>query len=182
MSKRLMILAGVALVVVLLGAAVVVPALAQEPTPEPEAPSEAPCAPHGRGFGFWGGSWDTFDAAAEALGLTPEQLFAELRTGKSLADIAEAQGVDLETVQEAMNAARAEAMKEAIEQAVEDGRLTQAQADWLLKGLELGFLPGGRGFGFGHGMGGGFGHGMRGGFGSSSPRSAPSTAPSSSSL
>ena len=168
MRKRLMILAGVALAVVLLGAAVVLPAFADEPTPTLEAPFGC----RGRGFGFWGGSWAVFDAAAEALGLTPEQLFAELRTGKSLADIAEAHDVDLEAVQEAMNAARAEGMKKAIEQAVEDGRMSQAQADWLLKGLDLGFLPRGRGFG----------RGMRGHFGRFAPPSAPSTAPSSSSL
>lgn len=171
MSKKLMILAGVALVVVLLGAAVAVPVLAQEPTPSPEAPFGC----NGRGFGFWGGgSWTMFDAAAQALGLTPEQLFAELRAGNSLSDIAEAQGVDLQAVQDAMNAARADAMKQSIEQAVADGNLTQDQADWLLKGLELGFLPKGRGFGFGHGM--------RGGFGGFAPQRAPSVAPSSSSL
>ena len=149
MSKKLVILAGVALAVAVLGAAVAVPALAQEPTPTPEAPCGC------RGFGFWGRSWAVFDAAAEALGLTPEELFAELHAGKSLAEVAEAQGVDLEAVHEAMKAARVEAMKQAIEQAVEEGRLTQEQADWLLEGLELGFLP--RRWGFRRGMRGRFG-------------------------
>jgi len=149
MSKKLVILAGVALAVAVLGAAVAVPALAQEPTPTPEAPCGC------RGLGFWGRSWAVFDAAAEALGLTPEELFAELHAGKSLAEVAEAQGVDLEAVHEAMKAARVEAMKQAIEQAVEEGRLTQEQADWLLEGLELGFLP--RRWGFRRGMRGRFG-------------------------
>jgi len=166
MSKRLMILAGVGLAVVLLGAAVLVPAFADEPTPTPKAPFTC----HGRGFGLWGGPWAVFDAAAEALGLTPEELFAELRADQSLADIAEAQGVDLEAVQEAMKAARAEGMREAIEQAVEDEYLTQEQADWLLKGQQLGFMPGRRGFG----------HGMKRHFGSFGPPWAPSAAPSSS--
>ena len=43
--------------------------------------------------------------------------------------------------------------------------MTQAQADWLLQGLEQGFLPGR----------GGFGHGMRGGmrgFGMGAPDQA----------
>lgn len=170
MNKRLMILAGAALTVALLGAAVVVPAFAQEPTPTPKAPYGW----HGGrwGFGFWGGSWANFDAVAKALGLTPEQLFAELHAGKSLAEIAEAKGVDLQKVYDAMNAARVEAMKAAIQQAVKDGRLTQAQADWLLKGLELGFLPRGRGFSFGHGFG----------FGCPGYSPAPSATPSSSSL
>ena len=39
------------------------------------------------------------------------------------------------------------------EQAVEDGRLSQEQADWLLKGLEQGLFPMGRGFGHGWGEG-----------------------------
>ncbi len=149
MSKKLVILAGVALAVAVLGAAVAVPALAQEPTPTPEAPCGC------RGLGLWGRSWAVFDAAAEALGLTPEELFAELHAGKSLAEVAEAQGVDLEAVHEAMKAARVEAMKQAIEQAVEEGRLTQEQADWLLEGLELGFLP--RRWGFRRGVRGRFG-------------------------
>jgi hypothetical protein len=44
-------------------------------------------------------------------------------------------------------------MQQAIEQAVEDGRLSQEQADWLLKGLEQGLFPMGRGFGHGWGEG-----------------------------
>jgi hypothetical protein len=81
------------------------------------------------------------DTAAEALGMTPEELFAELRAGKSPAEIAEEQSVKAEAVFEAMNAARGEVMQQAIEQAVEDGRLSQEQADWLLKGLEQGLFP-----------------------------------------
>jgi hypothetical protein len=176
MKKRFMILAGAVLTVVLLGATVVVPAFAQEETPE------IPFGCRGRGFGLMGGSWTMFDTAAETLGLTPEEFFAELHAGKTLEEIAEAQGVELEAVQEAMNAARAEAMREAIEQAVEDGNITQEQADWLLEGLEQGFLPRGRGFGSGHGMRGGFGRGMKRGFGGFGSQWAPSVAPSSSSL
>jgi len=178
MKKRFMILAGASLAVVLLAVAVVVPTFAQEPTPTPEAPFGC----HGRGFGLWGGSWTMFDTAAEALGLTPEEFFAELHAGKSLAEIAEEQGIELEAVHDAINALRVEARREAIEQAVEDGRISQEQADWLLEGLEQGFFPMGRSFRFGHGMTGGFGRGMRGHFGSFAPRSAPSVAPSSSSL
>lgn len=173
--KRFAILAGVVLAVVLLGVAIVIPTFAEGPTPTPTP--KAPFGCHGdhlgghmeggsgRGLGFWGGSWADFDAAAKALGLTPEQLFAELRAGKSLAQIAEARGVKLEAVQEAMKAAQIETMKQSIQQAVTDGKLTQAQADWLLKGLELGFMPGrwgfGRGWGKGfHPMGGSLGRGL----------------------
>jgi hypothetical protein len=173
-SKGLKILAGALAVVVLVGALVVGTALAQEPTPTPKAPYG--WHGWGRGFGFWGGgSWATFDATAQALGLTPEQLFAELHAGKSLADIAQAQGVDLQKVQDAINAARIQAMKDAINQAVKDGKISQAQADWLLQGLEQGFLPRGRGFGF-------FGHGFGGKGDCPGTGTAPSVAPSTSSL
>ena len=178
-KKRFFLLGGVALIVVLVAAvAGATLVFADESTPE------ASFGCRGRGFGLWGGSWTMFDTAAEALGLTPEEFFAELHAGKTLEEIAEAQGVELEAVQEAMNAARADAMREAIEQAVEDERITQEQADWLLEGLEQGFFPMGRGFGFGHGMKGGFGRGMRGSFGSFAPQRSPSTStvPSSSSL
>ena len=67
-------------------------------------------------------------------------------------EVAEAQGVELDALQEAMSAARGEAMQQAIEQAVEDGSMSQEQADWVLKGLEQGFLPMGHGFGRGQGM------------------------------
>ncbi len=142
MKKKLLIGAGVALIVLLLaglgGAAFV---FAQEPTPP------IPFGWHGGGRGMggfgrggfaWsgGGPWTMFDTAAEALGLTPEELFAELRTGKSLAEIAEEQGVDVQTVYDAMNAARVEAIQQALQQAVEDGRITQEQADQMIERLE----------------------------------------------
>jgi hypothetical protein len=92
----------------------------------------------GRGGFAWagGGPWTMFDTAAEALGLTPEELFAELRAGKSPAEIAEEQGVDVEALYDAMNAARGEAMQQALQQAVEDGRITQEQADQMIERLE----------------------------------------------
>jgi hypothetical protein len=145
---------------------------AQEPTPESEgAPA---CGMWGRGrglFGFGrGGPWTMFDTAAEALGLTPEKLFSELHGGKSLDEVAEEQGVEMETVQEALSAAREAAMRDAIAQAVEDGDISQEQADWLLEGLEKGYMPRRRGFGHGRGMRGGFGGFAPGGI---APQSAP---------
>ncbi len=157
MHRRLMVVAGVVLVVVLLGAALVVPTAAQEPTPTPEVT----CRWRGWGFGLWDRSWAVFDAVAEALGLAPEGLFSELHSGKTLDQVAEEEGVEPEAVKDAAQAAQKEAQKEAIQQAVEDGRLTQEQADWLLKGLDLGFWPMGGRFGSHRGMGFGFGRWMR---------------------
>jgi len=160
-KKRLMLLSGAALVVLLMGLVGAAAVFAQEPTPESEGPSSWHGG--GRGWGGFGrgmfggvrgGQWTMFDTAAEALGLTPEELFAELHAGKSLDEVAEEQGVDIEAVQDAMSAARGEAMRQAIEQAVEDGNMTQEQADWMLEGLEKGFTPMDRGLGRGRGWGG----------------------------
>lgn len=170
--KKLAVVMGAVALIAVIGVVAAGAAFAQTDTPTP-APNAAPATPFGgrgmgRGFGFGGsGSWDNFDAMAKALNLTPTQLFEELHSGKTLEEIAVAQGVDLAKVQEAANAARLQAMKDAIAQAVTDGKMTQEQADWLLQGLEKGYMGKGRGFefGFGHGpmgRGGMRGHGNRG--------------------
>ena len=133
----------------------------------------------GRGFGFWGGSSTQFDAVAKALNLTPTQLFEQLHSGKTLEEIAEAQGVALQTVMDAMNAERIQAMKDQIAQAVADGKITQAQADWMLEGIEKGYMPMERG-GFGKFGGPGRGHG-RGGWQAPSAPSTPTPEDTSSS-
>ena len=157
-KKKLALLSGGVLVTLLLAGLVGVSVVfAQEPTP-PASSEECDglgfFGRHGGFFGARGGSWTMFDTAADVLGLPPEELFAEMHDGKSLEEIAEAQGVDLEAVQDAMQAAGFEARKEAIEQAVEDGTLSQEQAGWMLEGMEKGFFSAGRGF-----RGGGLGHG-----------------------
>lgn len=150
--KKLVAMIGVLALVSAIGLFVVGPVFAQESTP---TPTPAPKVPFGwfgwgRGFGFCGGSTAIFDAVAAALNLTPTQLFEQLHSGKTLSEIAEAQGVDLQKIQDAIKAAQKQAMKDAINQALEEGKISQAEADWLLQGLEQGFLPRGRGFGFGH--------------------------------
>lgn len=164
-KKRLILLSGVALTVLLLAGLIgVTVVFADEPEPPVPFGEGGGFGRHGGGrgmmggFGFaGGGQWTMFDTAAEALGLTPEEYFAELHAGKSMEEIAEEQGVELEAVQEALNAARGEAMRQGIEQAVEDGRISQEQADWMLEGFDQGFFGGGRGprgRGFGRGWGG----------------------------
>lgn len=177
-TKKVLAVVGVLALITLIGVLAVNTVFAQTETPSAQT-TPTPCKPFGgRGFGFWGGGWTTsFDAVAEALNLTPAQLFEQLHSGKTLEEIATAQGVDLSKVQEAVNASRIQAMKDAIAQAVKDGKITQEQADWLLQGLDKGYLGKGRDFGFGFG----FGHGMRGGmrgFGKWGPAPAP-TAPAS---
>ena len=101
-----------------------------------------------------GGDWTTFDTAADVLGLTPQELFSALHAGQTLEEIAEAQGVELEDLQEAVSSTREEARREAIEQALQNGEISQEEADWLLEGLEQGFTSGARlGHDFGEGRG-----------------------------
>lgn len=112
--------------------------------------------PHGPGFGpsFGpgpGGPGDLIGAAASALGLTQAQLLAQLRAGKSIADIAKAQGKSLDSVRSAVRSA----VGKKLDKAVADGDVTRAQADELLARMtdhldEIGSF-GGRGFGFGFG-------------------------------
>ena len=82
----------------------------------------------GRGFPgfFFGGHFglETLESVAKVLKLTPADLTTQLRT-KSLADIAKAQGVDEATVKQAI----IDAVKAQIDREVQDGLLTQAQAD-----------------------------------------------------
>jgi hypothetical protein len=70
-------------------------------------------------------------AAAKALGMSKSDLMTQLRSGKSLAAVAKAKGVD---VQKVVDALVAEA-KQRLADAVKNGRLTQAQADQRLKNL-----------------------------------------------
>jgi len=74
------------------------------------------------GRGYTGLALDT---VAEALGLETDALLDELQAGKTVAEIAEAQGVALADVIDAVIAAA----EEKLAAAVEAGTLTQAQAD-----------------------------------------------------
>ncbi len=149
-------------------------------TPTPTAQT-APAGPRGGGFGPGAlHSQAALAAAAKALGMTADELSAELWGGKTLSDIATAKGVDIATVKAAVEAAENAETKTAINQAVTDGQITQAKADWLIEGLDKGYWGAGvdGGFGAGFGMGPGMGHGGPGGFGG--PLGAPQsgTAPS----
>jgi hypothetical protein len=71
-------------------------------------------------------------AAADYLGLTPAKLLQQLRSGKSLADVAKAQRKDVKGLEDAIVAAE----KTRLDQAVKHGRITSAQRDRLLQGLQ----------------------------------------------
>jgi polyhydroxyalkanoate synthesis regulator phasin len=91
-----------------------------------------PGGPGGPGFGGHRGAFGAVALdLAKALGLTEDKLHEQLRAGKSIADIAKAQGKSLADVRNALKTdAKAQADK-----AVKAGDLTQKQADELLSHL-----------------------------------------------
>ena len=114
------------------------------PVPFGERGPGGPGGPHG-GRGLDGAA---LEAVADVLGMSADDLSAALDGGQKLTDLAEASGVEMQEIFDALKDVREEAMREHIAQAVEDGSMTQEKADWLLEGLDKGFLDG-PGFGRG---------------------------------
>jgi hypothetical protein len=71
------------------------------------------------------------DAAADYLDLTEDELRAQLRDGKTLAEIARDEGKSVDGLVDALVAEKTKRLDDA----VEDGRLTKAERDDLVKGL-----------------------------------------------
>ncbi len=100
--------------------------------------------PGARGFGAGGPHFlhrfggpggpvhDGIDAAAKYLGLTDKQLLDKLRSGKSLADVAGDQNKSVDGLKSAIK----DSVKSNLDQAVKDKKLTQAQEDKILAGLD----------------------------------------------
>jgi hypothetical protein len=84
----------------------------------------------GHGFGFFGG----LDEAAKALGMSTEDVHTALRDGSTLADLAKQQGKDVAAVESALTASA----NARIDEAVKNGKLTQAQADQAKKKIAEG--------------------------------------------
>jgi hypothetical protein len=138
--------------------------------------------PFGRGFGGPGHEFGPFggpavlDAAAQALGMTTADLMNELRSGKSLADVAQEKNVDVNAVKQAM----IDAAKAQVDQAQQAGRLTQDQATQLKQRIDEAAasldlsqpFPGPGGF-FGRGGGRGWGTPF---FGPGQPPASPTPA------
>jgi urease gamma subunit len=76
-----------------------------------------------------GGPIELFETAAEALGITRNELADRLRDGKSIEEIAKAEGKSLDEVRDAVRAQ----LKERFDKAVEEGDLTRKQADELIE-------------------------------------------------
>ena len=85
------------------------------------------------------------NAVAGALGMSPSDFQAQLRSGKTLADLEQSKGVS----DTAVRAAAHDAAKKVLDPAVKDGTITQTQEDTILQRITSGPEP--------------FGHGPRGG-------------------
>jgi polyhydroxyalkanoate synthesis regulator phasin len=82
-------------------------------------------------FGHHRRGADIMQAAADYLGMTRAELRESLREQGTLAGVAEAQGKSVDGLETAIG----KAIEADLDQAVEDGRLTQAQADRLAENL-----------------------------------------------
>ena len=79
---------------------------------------------------------------AELLGLDREELREQLDSGSTIQELAEEADLDLEAFREEMAANRQEELQTRIEEALAEGEISQDQANWLLEGLEKGYLNG----------------------------------------
>ena len=86
----------------------------------------------GKAFHTRMGKAGHFGLISEVLGLTPEEIKSQLQDGKTMADIAAAQGFTEEELKDAMLAA----MTEQLQQKVAEGIITQEQADRILERMQ----------------------------------------------
>jgi len=124
--KLMAISLGLAALLVFSFAAVV---LADDPAGESDVLPDYCGQGWGAQYGFLAAN---HEAVGELLGLTPEEIHALRYEGKSLAEIAAAQGVS----EDELVAAILEARQEVVQQRVEAGTLTQEQADQMLGVME----------------------------------------------
>ena len=104
---------------------------------------------------------DMIEAFAEAIGLSIEEVETRLASGETMWQIVESEGVLMEEFGEIMS----QVHSDFIQQALDDGTLTQEQADFMAqRGSQHGAGGFGQGFGdcMGDGAYGGFHHGRQG--------------------
>jgi transposase-like protein len=82
--------------------------------------------------GLWGFADGPIAAAADVIGLAPEDLLAELRDGKTVAEVAQEHGVEVPAVVDAVD----DALQERLDAAVANGWITEQEADERAANLE----------------------------------------------
>ena len=154
-NKKSILIGGLLAALLVLGVIGATTVYAQTPTNTP-LHQGGPDGGRGRGLGQ-----PELEAAAKVLGTSADELSTALQSGKTLEQLAQEANVDIQAVKDAIQAAHAAEMRTRIQQAVTDGTITQENADWLLEGLNKGFIGVPGAFGFGHGgpHGPGFGPG-----------------------
>jgi len=100
----------------------------QRPGPGPNGQRQGPGGQGQRqGPGFGGPGFGGPGVVAQVLGLTPEQLRTEFQSGKSLAEIGQAQGISRDDLKARILAAQ----KARLDEAVKAGKLSQDQANQI---------------------------------------------------
>ncbi|MCS5696558.1 Fis family transcriptional regulator [Desulfofundulus thermocisternus] len=94
----------------------------------------------GRFFGHRVSRGPDITLLAQALGMSKDELKAQLEEGKKIDDIAKEQGITIDQLREKMR----EAKTQAIQQAVKEGKISQDEADKLIQRLQN--APQDRGF------------------------------------
>jgi len=128
MSKRFKLMTISMVLIGVLAATFTGAALAAGP-PEVDDEEQSYC---GAGWGGWQEGATCSEIVGDLLGLTHEEIEAQRHEGKSMVEIAAAQGVTEDTLVEAILAAK----KEAIQEKVEAGILTQEQSDRMFQQME----------------------------------------------
>jgi len=137
MTGKIWFKAGILTSVVLIALVSAGAALAQGPYGNGPGGGSGPGG-NGRGMGTgpgpYAGGWmmvyedEIHEAIADAIGITEEEFDASIGQGMTMQEIALANGADPDAVWDAAQEAR----EAAATQAVEDGLITQEQADWVL--------------------------------------------------
>ena len=141
--KKYLVIAGITVAVAALAFVAVGSAVAADD--DPPAPPFGGFGPGGCGMLGGAGNWDVFDTIADEFGMAPTELFEALHSGSTIEELAEAEGVDLEGLQETLADLHQERARDRIQAAVENGDITQEQADWMLEGMQNGYGRMGRG-------------------------------------
>ncbi len=126
-------------------AALVITVLAGVGVSQVYAQSPATTLAHGGPGGGRGGglSLEWLQIAAQKLNMTTDELITALQSGKTLEQIAQEKGVNYADIESAIQQAGKAELRTRIQQAVTDGTITQAKADWLLEGLDKGYIGNG---------------------------------------
>ncbi|MBN1170982.1 MAG: hypothetical protein JXA67_02305 [Micromonosporaceae bacterium] len=132
-----------------------------DPGPSPQATTSASQGPGlGRGQGMMVGQRACFSAAATYLGLSETDLQAQLRSGKTLADLAKAQGKSESGLKDAMVAAAKQAIDANTALTAEQKATALDQATSRIEAMITRSHQPGAGLGRKGGGGGGFGRGL----------------------